>query len=46
MTAQLLIQNGGTWLLWSMLDGRADEHLSSHKLLFQCYILLQSYIQH
>ncbi len=34
-----------------LLDGRADccysdEHLSSHKLLCQCYILLQSYIQH
>ncbi len=37
--------------LIALLDGRtdccySDEHLSSHKLLFQCYILLQSYIQH
>ncbi len=37
--------------LIALLDGRtdccySDKHLSSHKLLFQCYILLQSYIQH
>ncbi len=50
MTAQLSIQNGRNLIaLIAMLDVRADccysdEHLSSHKLLFQCYVLLQSYI--
>ncbi len=46
--------NSKRWILIAliaMLDGRvdccySDEHLSLHKLLFQCYILLQSYIQH